>query len=54
MKTRRLWPKKYYKGLSNKKKTQRKKEILKFGALDSKNPKAYVGFKTDRGVKTRK
>ena len=54
MKTRRLWPKKYYKGLSNKKKTQRKKEILKFGALGSKDPKAYVGFKTDRGVKTRK
>jgi hypothetical protein len=50
----KLWPPKYYKGLSKKKQTQRKKEILKFGALNTKDPKAYVGFKTDRGIKTRK
>ena len=54
MKTRKLYPTKYYRGLSNKKKTQRKKEIAKFGALNAKDPKAYVGFKTDRGFKTRK
>lgn len=49
-----LQPEKYYRGLSAKKKTQRRREIKKFGALDWKDPAAYVGFKTDRGVKTRK
>jgi len=47
-------PKKYYAGLSKTRKVQRSKEIAKFGALSWKNPAAYVGFKTDRGVKTRK
>jgi hypothetical protein len=49
-----LLPKKYYRGLSAKRKTQRRREIKKFGALGWKDPAAYVGFKTDRGVKTRK
>jgi hypothetical protein len=40
-------PKKYYAGLSKANKTRRRKEIAKFGALDRKDPKAYVGFKTD-------
>lgn len=48
------YPKKYYRGLSTKKKTQRRREIKKFGALGWKDPAAYVGFKTDIGVKTRK
>lgn len=48
------WPPKYYRGLSKKKQTQRRREILKFGRLHWKNPKAYVGFKTDVGAKTRK
>lgn len=47
-------PKKYYAGLSKTRKVQRRREIAKFGALSWKNPRAYVGFKTDRGVKTRK
>jgi hypothetical protein len=50
----KLLPKKYYRGLSAKKKTQRRREIKKFGALGWKDPAAYVGFKTDKGVKTRK
>ena len=50
----RAWPPKYYAGLSKRVQTRRKKEIRTFGALDWKDPKAYVGFKTDRGVKTRK
>ncbi len=54
MNTRKLHPKKYFAGLSAKKKTQRAKEIAKYGALSTSNPKAYVGFKTDVGVKTRK
>ena len=47
-------PKRYLAGLSKKNKTRRLKEIKKYGALDTKDPKAYVGFATDKGVKTRK
>ena len=46
-----LWPHKYYRGLTRKKALERKKEIQKFGSMDWKDPKAYVGFKTDIGVK---
>lgn len=54
-KTRKIYqPKKYFQGLSERKKTQRKKEIRKYGKLSWRNPLAYVGFKTDVGVKTRK
>lgn len=53
MKTRKS-PRRYFTGLSAKKKTQRRKEISKFGKMSWTNPLAYVGFKTDRGVKTRK
>ncbi len=53
--TRKLFlPKKYFSGLSKTKKLQRTKEIQKFGSLHWKNPKAYVGFKTNVGRKTRK
>ena len=51
MKTRKHLPTRYFAGLSKTKKIQRKKEIAKFGALHWKNPKAYVGFQTDKGVK---
>lgn len=54
MKTRKFWPPKYYAGLSSKKKTQRYKEIKKFSKFHWKDPRAYVGFKTDRGGKTKK
>uniref|UniRef100_A0A6C0ICE5 DUF5824 domain-containing protein n=1 Tax=viral metagenome TaxID=1070528 RepID=A0A6C0ICE5_9ZZZZ len=47
-------PAKYYKGLSKKQQTRRMKEIKKFGSKGWKDPSAYVGFKTDVGVKTRK
>jgi hypothetical protein len=47
-------PSKYYKGLNSKTRKQRRREIEKFGALDWKNPKAYVGFKTDNNKKTKK
>ena len=52
-KTKDFNPAKYYKGLSKKKKTQRKREIQKYGAMGWKDPKAYVGFKTDKGIATR-
>ena len=47
-------PLRYLTGLSKNKKTRRIKEIHKFGSLNAKDPKAYVGFKTDKGVKTKK
>jgi len=55
MKTRKAYyPKKYYRGLSQTRKTERLGEIKKFGSRSWKNAKAYLGFKTDRGVKTKK
>lgn len=50
--TRKL-PKRYFAGLSATKKAQRRREIAKFGALSHRDPAAYVGFKTDKGVKTK-
>lgn len=47
-------PRRYFSGLSSSKRTQRRREIRKFGSMSWKNPKAYVGFKTDKGVRTRK
>jgi hypothetical protein len=47
-------PKKYFAGLSKTRKQKRLQEIKKYGALSHKNPKAYVGFKTNLGVKTKK
>ena len=47
-------PAKYYRGLTRKQKHLRQKEIAKFGVMDWKDPRAYVGFKTDRGVQTRR
>ncbi len=49
---KKLWPPKYYRGLTRKKQTERQKEIQKFGKLHWKDPKAYVGFKTDVGVES--
>ena len=46
-------PDKYFKGLSKRKTFKRKKEITKFGSMNTKDPKAYVGFATDKGVQTR-
>jgi hypothetical protein len=54
-KTRKVfYPSKYFKGLSSKNKTRRKKEIQKFGKISWKSPKAYTGFKTDSNIKTKK
>jgi hypothetical protein len=48
------WPPKYFKGLSKTRKTKRAREIRHFGAFHWRDPRAYTGFKTDKGVKTRK
>jgi hypothetical protein len=52
-KTQKFLPFRYFQGLSARKKTQRKSEIKKFGSKSSKDPSAYTGFKTDKGVKTK-
>ncbi len=54
LKKNKLWPLKYYRGLTKKQALERKKEIKKFGAMNWKNPKAYVGFKTDKYRKTKR
>lgn len=53
-KTRKLYsPTKYYKGLSERAKVQRAKEIQKYGSMSWKDPRAYVGFRTNRTVRTK-
>lgn len=52
--TKLFAPPKYFAGLSKTRKRQRRSEIRKFGAMSHRDPAAYVGFKTDRGIKTRK
>ena len=49
-----MHPHKYYAGLNRKTQKKRRAEIKRFGAMDWRDPAAYVGFKTDRGVKTRR
>jgi len=50
----KFWPPKYYRGLTKKQALERKREIERFGAMDWKDPRAYVGFKTDRYAKTKR
>lgn len=47
-------PRRYFSGLSERKKTLRKKEIFSRSKLSWKNPSAYKPFKTDKGAKTRR
>lgn len=47
-------PPRYFAGLSKTRKRQRMAEIRRFGALSHRDPAAYVGFRTDRGIKTRR
>lgn len=48
------FPEKYFKGLSNTKKSQRKQEIKRRTKKHWKDASAYKTFATDVGVKTRK
>jgi hypothetical protein len=48
------FPAKYFQGLSTRKASLRKRELTRRKKMSFKNPKAYVPFKTDKGVKTRK
>jgi len=49
-----MWPPKYYRGLSTRRKKQRHREITYRKKLSSKDPKAYRPFKTDRAATQRK
>jgi hypothetical protein len=40
-------PYKYYAGLTRKQVREREREIKKYGMMDWRDPRAYVGFKTD-------
>lgn len=53
MATRKYHPTRYYAGLSKTQKAKRYKEIQHFGKLGWRSRKAYTGFKTDKGVKTK-
>lgn len=46
-------PPRYFAGLSKTKKRARMAEIRKYGSMGWRDPAAYVGFVTDRGVRTR-
>ncbi len=48
------WPEKYFKGLTRKQNLQRKRSATRRTKMSFKNPKAYIPFKSDKGVKTRK
>ena len=48
-----MHPAKYFTGLSARAKKTRRNEIRKFGSMSWKTPRAYVGFKTDKGVRTK-
>lgn len=50
----RFWPPKYYAGLSRATRKRRAAEIRRFGSLGWRDPAAYVGFATDRDLKTRR
>lgn len=54
LKKDKIWPLKYYRGLTRKQALERKAEIKKFGKLHWRDPKAYVGFKTDKYAATRR
>jgi len=44
----KIWPLKYYRGLTKTQAKRRKAEIKHFGTMNWRDPKAYVGFKTDQ------
>jgi hypothetical protein len=48
------WPVKYYRGLTRRQNLQRKRSATRRTKMSWKDPKAYVPFKSDKGVKTRR
>jgi hypothetical protein len=54
IKSGQYMPAKYFSGLSATRKRKRAAEIRRFGAMSWKDPAAYKGFATDRGIRTKK
>ena len=48
------WPLKYRKGLTRRQNAERKRSATRRTRMSWKNPKAYVPFRSDKGVKTRR
>ncbi len=48
------WPAKYYRGLTRRQNLERKRSATRRTKMSWKDPKAYVPFKSDKGVKTRR
>jgi hypothetical protein len=48
------WPTKYFRGLTQKQNAERKRSATRRTKMSFKDPKAYVPFKSDKGVKTRR
>lgn len=48
------WPLKYHRGLTQRQNAQRKRSATRRTRMSWKNPKAYVPWKSDQGVKTRR
>jgi hypothetical protein len=48
-----MWPFKYYRGLSTRRKAQRHREITGRAKMSWKDPKAYRPFATDKGTRRR-
>lgn len=48
------WPSKYSRGLTPSQTAQRKRSATRRAKLSSRNPKAYVPWKSDTGAKTRR
>ena len=48
------WPRKYHRGLTRRQNAQRKRSATRRTKMSFKDPKAYVPWKTDSGVKTRR
>jgi hypothetical protein len=48
------WPTKYFRGLTRRQNQQRKRSATRRTKMSFKNPKAYVPFKSDKGIKTRR
>lgn len=48
------WPLKYHRGLTRRQNQERKRSATRRARMSWKNPKAYVPWKSDKGVSTRK
>ncbi len=48
------WPAKYFRGLTRRANEERRRSATRRTRMSFKNPKAYVPFKSDKGVRTKR